>query len=324
MESQSGRTPSSRAASWIALVLCAAVLLGRAVEHLARQPPGLRPDLLSELATARRRRVRRGGDHPVECSPRIAAPRRALRWSGLLLMVWAANGLPFDLLHLAGLMPLGVDWAGLATRTLALAAAVVLARQALARPAAPASTRAATWYGYVAFGLALPYPVLRTCWALGGELGLMWPGAAGHGFAPWLLSIPWLLAAALSLLLASTWRRMPRRLLLAAGWSATVIVAMIGPAACWSLITTSVRGDTGVEGMAIWVPCLFYSSWFLWAIAAGAATRSYQLRSAPSRMSSPTGTVRVRALRTSQKPRSWKLAASRPGDAKELCGGNPR
>ena len=324
MESQSGRSPSSRAASWIALVLCAAVLLGRAVEHLVPNRPDyaqiFSPNWLPLVAAG----FAAAGIILLNARPELLRLGRALRWSGLLLMVWAANGLPFDLLHLAGLMPLGVDWAGLATRTLALAAAVVLARQALARPAAPASTRAATWYGYVAFGLALPYPVLRTCWALGGELGLMWPGAAGHGFAPWLLSIPWLLAAALSLLLASTWRRMPRRLLLAAGWSATVIVAMIGPAACWSLITTSVRGDTGVEGMAIWVPCLFYSSWFLWAIAAGAATRSYQLRSAPRRMSSPTGTVRVRALRTSQKPRSWKLAASRPGDAKELCGGNPR
>ncbi|MGE5846364.1 MAG: hypothetical protein ACM34O_06540 [Ignavibacteria bacterium] len=32
--------------------------------------------------------------------------------------------------------------------------------------------------------------------------------------------------------------------------------------------------------MATWVPCLFYGSWLLWAITAGAATRSYQIRSA--------------------------------------------
>ena len=82
---------------------------------------------------------------------------------------------------------------------------------------------------------------------------------------------------------------MPRRLLLAAGWSATAIVAMIGPAACWSLVTTLVAGgDPGLQGIAIWVFGLFYGSWLLWAIAAGAATRSYQLRSAALRMSSPT------------------------------------
>jgi hypothetical protein len=220
--------------------------------------------------------------------PWIALALSALHWSGLLLMVWAANGLPFDLLRLTPLIPLPVNWPRLATKTLALAAAVVLARLALARPVAPASARAATWYGYAAFLLALPYPVLRTNWALGGTLGLGWPGAAGHGFAPWLLSIPWLLAAAVSLLLVPTWSWMPRRLLLAAGWSATAIVAMIGPAACWALVTALVGGrDPGSKGIAIWVFGLFYGSWLLWAIAAGAATRSYQLRSAALRMSSP-------------------------------------
>jgi hypothetical protein len=208
----------------------------------------------------------------------------ALRWSGLLLMVWAANGLLFDLLRLTPLMPIGgVDWAGLATRTLALAAVVVLARLALARPATSASNRAGTWYGYAAFVLALPYPVLRICWAFGGTIGITFPGAAGSGFAPLIIAIPWMLAAALSLFLVSTPRWMPRRLLLIAGWSATAIVAMIGPAACWSVVTQLIAGSLrGPEGMKIWVPCLFYSSWFLWAIAAGAATRSYQLRSTSS------------------------------------------
>ena len=61
-------------------------------------------------------------------------------------MLWTASGLPIDLLRVAslvvpGLMPPGVDWLGLATRALALAALVVLAHLALARPAAPASTR---------------------------------------------------------------------------------------------------------------------------------------------------------------------------------------
>jgi MFS transporter, DHA1 family, inner membrane transport protein len=124
----------------------------------------------------------------------------------------------------------------------------------------------------------------------------MWPGAAGHvsdaealdRFALWLPAVPWLLAAALSLLLASTWRGMPRRLLLAAGWSATAVVATVGPAASWSLVTTLVGGaDSASEGIALWVFALFYGSWLLWAVAAGAATRSYQLRSAAMWMSSP-------------------------------------
>jgi hypothetical protein len=55
---------------------------------------------------------------------------------------------------------------------------------------------------------------------------------------------------------------MPRRLLLAAGWSATAIVAMIGPAACWSLsklvwaaILASGHRDLGSR---------LYGSWLLW------------------------------------------------------------
>jgi hypothetical protein len=48
-------------------------------------------------------------------------------------------------------------------------------------------------------------------------------------------------------------------------------------------------GDLGTRGgIAVWVFGLFYGSWLLWAMAAGAATRSYQLRSAALRMSSPT------------------------------------
>jgi hypothetical protein len=288
MESQSNHSLGSQAEPRVALALCAAVLLGGTMELLIRNRPAyaqaFAPDWLPFAAAG----FAAAGIMRLDDSPQWLRVRRVLRWSGLLLMVWAANGLPLDLLRIVGLIPLSVDWPGLATRTLALAAAVVLAHLALARPAAPASTRAATWYGYAAFVLALPYPVLRTWWALGGTLGLMWPGAAGDGYA-WLASIPWLLAAALSLLLVSTWRWMPRRLLLAAGWSATAVVATIGPAACWSLVTELVvGGDPNIEGIATWVPSLFYGSWLLWAIAAGAATRSYQLRSATLRMSTPT------------------------------------
>ncbi len=299
MKSQSSHTLGSRAEPWIALALCAAVLAAGALEQLVRNRPAyaetFTPDWLPLAAAG----LAAAGIMRLNGCPLWLRIQRALRWSGLLLMVWAANGLPLDLLRMVpGLMPPGIDWPGLATRTLALAAAVVLAHLALARPATSASTRAATWYGYAAFMLALPYPALRTCWALGGRLGLMWPGAAGHGFAPWLASIPWLLAAALSLLLVPTWRslRVPRRLLLAAGWSATAVVAMIGPATCWSLVTKLVvGGDLGLEGIATWVPGLFYGSWLLWAIAAGAATRSYQLHSASSADVLADVTVRVRA-----------------------------
>lgn len=297
MRSLHSHSLRSRIEPWIGLALCAAVVLGWAWEQLAPNPDGpqaFAPDWLPLAAAG----VAAAGIMPLDGSPRWLRVQRALRWTALLLMVWAANGLPFDLLTAAGLIGhrtasgaivlSSVYWPGLATRALALAAAAVLARLALARPAAPASTRAATWYGYAAFLLALPYPVLRTHWALGGTLGLMWPGAAGRGWEPLLIAIPWVLAAALSLLLVSPPHWVSRRLLLAAGWSATTIVAMIGPAALWTLVSgLAVGGDTGNGGIQTWVFALFYGSWFLFAIAAGGATRSYQLRSAALAMSSP-------------------------------------
>jgi hypothetical protein len=289
MESQSGQSLGSRAEPWMALVLCAAVLAARAVEQLVRNRPAYAGSFAPYWLPLAAAGLAAAGIVRLNGRPRWLRVQRALLWGGLLLMVWAANGLPLDLLRMTPLIPLGVDWPGLATRTLALAAAVVLARLALARPAAPESTRAAAWYGYAAFVLALPYPVLRTSWALGGTLGLDRAGAAGHGWVPWLACIPWLLAAALSLLLVSTLRWMPRWLLLAAGWFATAVVALIGPAACWSLVTKlPAGGDLGPRGIATWIPGLFYGSWLLWAIAAGAATRSYQLRSKALRVSSPT------------------------------------
>ena len=276
-------TPGNKAEQWIALALCAAVLVAGVVQKLIPDRPAYAESFAPVWISLAAAGLAAAGMMRINDRPRLLRVQRALLWGGLLLMVWTANGLPFDLLRLTPLIPLGVDWPGLVTRTLALAAVVVLARIALARPAASELTRRTAWYGYAAFVLALPYPVLRTCWAFGGTIGLMYPGAAGSGFAPLLIAIPWLLAAALSLLLVSPRPRMPRRLLLVAGWSATAIVAMIGPAAFWSMITQLVSGgDLSIKGMATWVPCLFYSSWFLWAIAAGAATRSYQLRSAGS------------------------------------------
>ena len=282
MESQGGRTRRSRTEQGMALALCVAVLAAGVVEQLVRGRPAyaaaFAPNWIALAAAA----LAAAGMMPLNGRSRWRRPRRALHWGGLLLMVWAANGLPLDLLRVTGRIPLPVDWPGLVTKTLALATAVVLAHLALARPAAPASARPATWYGYAAFVLALPYPVLRAWWALGGTPGLSRPGAAGEGYAPLVLAIPWLLAAALSLLLVPTWGWMPRRLLLVAGWTATAIVGLIGPAACWALAGALIAGAPAASfgGIAPWVFVLFYGSWFLWAIAAGAATRSYQLRSA--------------------------------------------
>jgi MFS transporter, DHA1 family, inner membrane transport protein len=298
MESQGSRALDSRVEPWIALALCVAVALGRIVEQLLSAQQADAPATGATWLPLAAAAFAAAGIVPLDGWPLWLRVQRASCWIALLLMVWAASGLPFDLLRMTGTMGrrtasgtiviATVNWPGFATRTLALAAAVVLAHLALARPAGRASTRPATWYGYAAFVLALPYPVLRAVWALGGTTGLSRPGAGGEGYAPLLLAIPWVAAAVLSLLLVPTWHWVPRRLLLFAGWTATAIVGMIGPPAVWALVSAlaapAASAPSGAEapGIATWVFALFYGSWFLWAIAACAATRSYQLRSANS------------------------------------------
>ncbi len=272
---------------WLGLVLCVAVLAswtwGRFDPNRPSYAQVFAPDWLPLVAVG----VAVSAILLLRTSPRWVRIQRALWWSGLLLMVWTANGLPLDVLRVAGLIPLSVDWPGLVTRASALGVALVLARPLLTDPTAPPSTRPASWYGYLAFALAMPYPILRTHWALGGTLGLLWPGAAGEGWIPWVASIPWWVAAGLSLFLVSPPRWMPRRLLLTGGWSATAIVSMIGPAAWWSLVAAVLSGaEIALGGIEFWVYALFYGSWFLWAIAGAAATRSYQVRSAPLPVSS--------------------------------------
>jgi hypothetical protein len=286
MGSLSRHSVGGKAELWVGLVLCAAVVAAGILQQLVHD----RPDYAevfgpSWLPLAAAGFAAAGIIMLLTGSPQLSL-QRALSWSGLLLMLGAAGGLMIDLLRVVslvipGLMPADVDWLGLATRAFACAVALVLAHLALARPSALASTSVATWYGYAALAFALPYPVLKTWWALGGDLGLRWPGADGlaGSLTLWLPAVPWLLAATLSLLLVVTPRWLPRRPLLAAGWFASVVVATFGLSACSAFVIGLLRGDVDSGGMATWVFGLVYGSWFLWAIAAGAATRSYQLRS---------------------------------------------
>jgi hypothetical protein len=275
-EPQSGR----RTGAWIALTLCAATVAARTLAPVARGATTPDIDWTGLVATGFAAIAALRPDRTASW-PRL---ERISHGCALLLMIWLANGLPFDLLRLTRLIPLPIDWAAVGSRSLACAAAVVLTRLLLARRADAAACAAPRWPAYTAFVLALPYPVLRTIWAFGGTLGLDRPDAGGHGWLPWLACLPWLMAAALSLLLVHSPGWMPRRLLVGSGWLATAFVALIGPGACWVLVTKLAAGASDLQtlGMAAWVPCLFYGSWLLWAVAAGVATHTYQRRTAPA------------------------------------------
>lgn len=270
--------------TWVALVLCGAVLVAALVQPLIPGRPtyaavfapdwtGIAAAILGGLAATASLR----GNRPP------SLPQRVLAWSACLLLTWASGGLLLDLLRVVGLIPLGVDVPGTVTRALALAATVVLAHLTLFRAPREPRGQPPGWFGWVACVFALPYPLLKTWWALGGTLGLTGGGVGDElagSFVLWLPSVPFVLAAVLSLLLVPAWRRIPRWLLLTAGWVATATAANVGPAACWALVAATLSGSPGPEGMATWVTPLFYGSWLLFAFAIGAATRSYQLRSA--------------------------------------------
>jgi hypothetical protein len=278
---------------WIGLALCAVLgvawAAGRTSPDAPAGGPVFAPAWLGLVAAA----VGGAGLLPVRGAA-TRRPQAALRWLGLLLLVWAANGLPFDALTAAGLIgrPTAsgelvvatVWWPGLVTRAVALGTAIVVGHIAFARPASPPSHARLAGWALAAFVLAMPYPVLRLHWALGGPIGLVSPGAAGEGFEPLVIAIPWVAAAILSLVLAADRPGPGRGLVVAAGWIAAAVVATIGPAALWSIVRAVADGTaTRQDGIEPWVFALFYGSWFLWAVAGGAATRAYQLRT-PTRV----------------------------------------
>lgn len=101
-----------RAQAWVLLALCGAVLaawaLGRLVPNRPDYAKIFGPDWVA-LAAA--------GLAAVEIillhgGPRWQRLQRALMWGGLLLMVWAANGLPIDLLPRRGSDPIRGRLAG--------------------------------------------------------------------------------------------------------------------------------------------------------------------------------------------------------------------
>lgn len=237
----------------------------------------------------------------VVLAPLRASRARAVQVTSAVaaaLCVWAASGLPLDLLRMAGLIPLDIDWPGFAMRAAASWAALALAVSGLlyGRVASGACLRCGrttdgeapatgpVWYGYVAFVCALPYPALKAYWALGGTAGTADPNLI-EGFSDgWGTVIPGVLGALLALALVQQWgRRLPRvpLLLAGAGGSALLVTAGLpGTYAAIGMIADdgfgAVDGDTKA-----WVFTMVYGGWLAMAIAMALATWSYWHRTRP-------------------------------------------
>jgi len=156
------------------------------------------------------------------------------------------------------------------------------------RPAA--RHRAMAWAGYTACALALLSAVPSFYWALGGTAGLDTVGGAieelartrdtggvALGIGAGALKVA---GGLLALALVRPWGRViPRRLLLAAAWSASTVLTVYGGVlvAVGALVLTGViRPAAPVDWTALRWHVLFWDPWFLvWGLLLGAAAWHY-------------------------------------------------
>lgn len=229
-------------------------------------------------------------------------PRRPVLtagWCGCVLMVWSAGGVIFDGLRALAVlgvpgMPPVVDWPGFASRTLAvvagaLLAATVLSYQRACRgrctrcgrddPASPRSSR--RWLGYAACAFALPYPLLKLYWALGGTIARSAVGTTSVEGFPIGETVAFALVGLLALALVQRWGRLvPRRLLLVVAWAAAGALLTMGALAGFGSLAQALGLVDGPArfGSDGWIVYLVYGSWLLLGVALGGAVVDYQRR----------------------------------------------
>jgi hypothetical protein len=252
---------------------------------------------------------------PVARSPRVphsGVPRRVLLiagWSACVLLVWSAAGVVFDLLRVAAVLgipglPPVVDWPGLLTRAAALGAAALLTPAIISfQRASPrgcpecgrvltTTTKPTAWLGYVAFGLAFPYPLLKLYWAFGGTLG--WSGNSRHGAVGETLLL--LGGATLSLALVQRWgrvvplwvplvagKRVARGLVLIPAWTATAVLVTMGALPAFGSMGQALGlldGPARFSGTGS-VVVMVYGGWLMFDLALGGATWAYQKQTRP-------------------------------------------
>jgi len=230
---------------------------------------------------------------------------KIIAWGACILLIWSSAGILFDFLRAAAVigipgLPPVVDWLGFVLRTVSLIAVFLTATatitfQRISRGACvrcgqgPLSTmRPKKWYGYAAFVLSFPYPLLKLYWSLGGTL---WGGKSFAQHSAYGEILVFGINALLSLALVQKWgrvfpnwfpifsgKRVPRWLLITGGWIAASMTITLGLLVIFGSIMQALgleEGPVGTGGNP-WLITIVYGNWFLLGISMGAATWSYQ------------------------------------------------
>ncbi|SHG87853.1 hypothetical protein [Streptoalloteichus hindustanus] len=213
--------------------------------------------------------------------------------AGCALLLWSAGGLVFDLLRavalLAGVLiiPSEVDWPGMLTRGLALAATstTAVALRGYQRSAAEGcrgcgrpAHRTRPWFGLLALVAALPHTLTKVYWSLGGTAGAT--GEREADFANgWGAVVSGVLAMVLALALTQARPRvLPRWTLLTAGWAAAAVLVAPNLPAVTGLLR-DVLGEAPPRVRHAIAPEVFpVVSFLVWGVALGLATQDFQRR----------------------------------------------
>jgi hypothetical protein len=198
-----------------------------------------------------------------------------------VVTAWAVAMLPFDALRVVGLIPLPLSAWGLVMRLLLLVAATTAAipvlRSRRARQARCIACdrvlpgrldRLPRWPARVAVVFALPYPVLRVVWALGGTFGTSGDPLEMDAAVAWGAAIVgWVLVAFTVLLLIGRGPLWARALFGLGGLIAGAALTTVGGLAAFGtltlLATQGIDSSQGSAGLSTWVFELVYGSWFI-------------------------------------------------------------
>lgn len=250
----------------------------------------------------------------------LPATRRALTARAVLvvssgatvaLVVIGADGIAFDLVGLlmaavtavtgtVGPVGLELDWAGFATRSLALGSAALIGASAMRlrrqlrgpRSGSPTLDRwasAGRWASYAAAVLALGYGALKAAWGLGSTVGLVDPELFGEVsfWSPGLGDTAVLAAIGVALALSLTATgggRLTRWLRIAGALLGSAMLVPVGLLGTYGTLAGSAAALDGE--LERWVSFGIYP-WFLaWGLTLGVSAWSYHHRTRPHRSDS--------------------------------------